>query len=96
MKDAAFQKIMRGAVEGVEIARGKRKPARVTVCFGPAEIKRIRTRLGLSQREFADRFGIPIDTIQHWEQGRREPDRAAMAFYQVLSKQPEAALAAFA
>jgi len=96
MKDETFGKILSGATDAVAIARGERRPARVTVYFGPADIKKIRTRLGLSQRDFSERFGIPVDTIQHWEQGRREPDRAAMAFYQVLSKQPDAALAAFA
>lgn len=96
MKDETFDKILRGANEAVAIARGECRPARVTVYFAPADIKKIRTQIGMSQREFSERFGIPVDTIQHWEQGRREPDRAAMAFYQVLSKQPAAALAAFA
>ena len=35
-------------------------------------IKSIRKFLNLSQREFANIFNIPIDTVQNWEQGRRK------------------------
>lgn len=96
MKDEIFGKILRGAREAVQIARGALPPARVTINFGPEEMKKIRRGLGMSQRDFSDRFGIPVETIRHWEQGQRQPDRAAMAFYQVLSKQPDAVMAAFA
>lgn len=36
-------------------------------------IKELRNRLGLTQNEFAERFGIPVRTVQQWEQGRQEP-----------------------
>src|SRR5262245_8471770 len=42
------------------------------------DIRDVRTRLGLSQAEFALRFGFELDTIQNWEQGRNKPDRAAL------------------
>jgi len=96
MKDNVFKKISEGAKEAIAIEKGELTPARSTVYFGPHGIKQIRTKLSMSQREFSDRFGIPIETIRHWEQGRRQPDRAAMAFYRMLDKQPEAALQAFA
>jgi putative transcriptional regulator len=96
MKDDVFNKITKGTKEAIAIRRGELAPARTTVYFGPHEIKQIRNRLKMSQREFSDRFGIPIETVRHWEQGRRQPDRAAMAFYQVLEKQPKAVLEAFA
>jgi putative transcriptional regulator len=96
MKEEVFSKLTQGAKEAIAIEKGELAPARATVYFGPHEMKKIRTKLKMSQREFSDRFGIPIETIRHWEQGRRQPDRAAMAFYQVLEKQPKAALEAFA
>ena len=38
-------------------------------------IKSIREDLGMSQSEFAEHFGINIDTLQNWEQGRsRTPE----------------------
>lgn len=36
-------------------------------------IKEIRKQLGLSQREFAQYFDIPLNTIRNWEQETREP-----------------------
>jgi transcriptional regulator with XRE-family HTH domain len=37
-------------------------------------IKGLRTRLGLSQHEFALRVGVTVTAISHWETGRRSPD----------------------
>lgn len=36
-------------------------------------VKEIRLQTNMSQRAFADMFGIPINTLQDWEQGRRVP-----------------------
>ena len=35
-------------------------------------IKEIRKDMGLSQKDFSDRFGLSVRTLQNWEQGRRE------------------------
>lgn len=36
-------------------------------------IREIRDSMGLSQRKFADYFGIPVVNVQHWEQGVAHP-----------------------
>lgn len=36
-------------------------------------IKEIREKAGLSQSKFAEKYHIPIGTLQHWEQGVRKP-----------------------
>ena len=56
--------------------------------------RRVRKRLGLSQAEFSERIGVPVETIRNWEQGKRSPTGAAKALLKVLDKAPEAALAA--
>lgn len=33
----------------------------------------MRTKLGLTQREFAERYCVPLGTYNHWEQGVRKP-----------------------
>jgi len=96
MKDILFKQIEKGLKEAIAIEKGELAPARVSIFFEPHEIKKIRTKLKMSQKEFSIRFGIPITTIRHWEQGRRQPDHAAMAFFKVLKESPEAALDAFA
>ncbi|MBE5906096.1 MAG: helix-turn-helix domain-containing protein [Lachnospiraceae bacterium] len=36
-------------------------------------IKELRKTMGLSQAKFAEKFDIPVRTLQQWEQGRSEP-----------------------
>ena len=52
-------------------------------------IAEVRTRHGLSQREFAEVLGLDIDTLQNWEQGRNKPDTAALNLVMVFDKAPE-------
>ena len=33
-------------------------------------VKELRTKAGMTQAEFAEYFGITLDTIKNWEQGR--------------------------
>ena len=54
--------------------------------------RRVRRRLGLSQKEFARRIDVPHETIRNWEQGKRSPTGAARALLRVLDKAPETAL----
>lgn len=36
-------------------------------------IKEIRAETGLSQGLFAEKYGIPLGTLHHWEAGDRKP-----------------------
>jgi putative transcriptional regulator len=53
-------------------------------------LRDIRSKLGLSQEEFALRFNLDIDTVQNWEQGRRTPDVAAENYLRVIEADPTA------
>ncbi len=55
---------------------------------------RIRSRLGMSQTEFATALTIPVATLRNWEQGRVLPDPAARALLRIVALEPEFALAA--
>lgn len=48
------------------------------------EIAAIRQRTGLSQREFARRFDIPVRTVQQWEQGKSSPPRYVVSMIKRL------------
>jgi putative transcriptional regulator len=52
-------------------------------------VRAIRAQFGLSQAEFAGRFGIPEPTLKDWEQGRRKPEGAARTLL-VIKNQPTA------
>lgn len=51
-------------------------------------VKTLRRALGLTQEEFASRYGIPIGTLRDWEQGRTEPDQAARAYLNLIARDP--------
>jgi len=57
-------------------------------------VRAVRARSGLTQTEFARRFGVPLHTLRNWEQGKRVPSGAARALLKVLDRAPETALAA--
>ena len=69
-------------------ARPLRRPA--------VEVGEVRKKLGLSQADFATRFGLELDTVQNWEQGRNRPDPAAMILLKVIEQNPAAVDAALA
>ncbi len=58
------------------------------------EVRALRTRLGLSQAQFALRFGFTIDTVQQYEQGRRTPSGPASTLLRVIDADPEAVIRA--
>lgn len=58
--------------------------------------KRIRWALHMSQVEFAKTFRIPLGTLRDWEQHRRDPDKAARAYLEVIAREPDAVRRALA
>jgi len=58
------------------------------------ETVRARQQLGLSQDTFAALLGVSSGTLRGWEQGRRQPTRAARVLLRVATKHPEVVLEA--
>ena len=83
--------ILRGLEQALAIANGTAKKGTYVVHI-PAEIdvKAIRARLGMTQQEFAVRFGFNINTLRYWEQGRRVPEGPTRAYLMVIGREPEA------
>ena len=50
----------------------------------------VRKQLKKSQSAFSRLLGIPIATLRDWEQGRKQPDSAAVTLIKVAQKYPEA------
>ncbi|MGP0058817.1 MAG: helix-turn-helix domain-containing protein [Beijerinckiaceae bacterium] len=59
--------------EADESAYGIHVPERI-------DVKAIRTNLGMTQEEFAGRFGFSVNTLRHWEQGSRQPEGPTRAY----------------
>jgi putative transcriptional regulator len=54
------------------------------------DVRRIREQMGLTQAEFAKRFGLSQRTVEQWEQRRAVPDRPARILLAVIERDPRA------
>ena len=83
--------IIRGLEQALAFAEGTGDMSLYRVHI-PAEIdvRAIRGRLGLTQQQFAVRFGFSVNTLRHWEQGRRVPEGPTRAYLLVIDREPKA------
>ncbi len=83
--------IIQGMTEAIEYIRGNETGAIVHKVEIPDEIdvKSIREKLNLSRQEFADSFGFSARTLQHWEQGDRNPHGPARILLLLLQREPK-------
>jgi DNA-binding transcriptional regulator YiaG len=58
------------------------------------DVKAVRARLGLTQEQFALRFGLEIAALQNWEQGRCQPDKASASYLRAIAAIPREVAAA--
>ena len=82
--------IRRGLEEAVAYAGGKtdKRAYRIHVPK-KIDVKAIRTRLHMTQEEFAGRFGFSVNTLRHWEQGSRQPEGPTRAYLLVIERAPK-------
>lgn len=84
-------------VESAKVLARELQKAGVTarrIATAPVDVKAIRAALGLSQAQFARRFGLEIDAVQNWEQGRTQPDRPAQVLLRTIAAAPREVAAA--
>ena len=93
MKKKEFKELLRSIDQARAIHSGKRAPSRV-FRYEPVKVTEIRTKLGLTQAEFADMLCVSLGTLRNWEQGRTYPEGAAIALLRVADSKPEAVLKA--
>ena len=93
MKKELFSELVESIQEAGKIHRGELKPSRVFK-YNPVDVKKVRQRLHVSQSQFALMIGVSKDTLQNWEQGRREPEGPARALLKIVEKNPRAVLEA--
>ena len=86
------ESILRGARQALRYAKGDLsagKETRVRVSKS-TNVKRLRQQFGLTQAEFAKKFGFTLAAIRDWEQGRRKPRGSARVMLVVIENDPEA------
>jgi putative transcriptional regulator len=89
-KPTLGERIIEGLEEAVAWSRGEDVPVRVTLVHIPEiDVREVRRRMGLSQSQFATKFGFPPATLRNWEQGRVRPDAPARVLLAVIARHPE-------
>jgi putative transcriptional regulator len=89
------ESIRRGLEEAVAYANGQADASAYRVHVPERiDVSAIRRELKMTQAEFAARFGFSLDTLRHWEQGKRRPEGAARAYLTVISRASDAVRAA--
>lgn len=87
--------LVESMAEALAHAKGKRTGVRThRVVVKPDEIQKARKRLGLSQDQFADAFGVSASTLRKWEQGQRSPTGAAKTLLKIIDREPKAVVRA--
>jgi putative transcriptional regulator len=83
--------IRRGLRQAVAYAEGKADKSDFRIHIPQQiDVRAIRTGLGMTQEEFAGRFGFSVNTLRHWEQGKRQPEGPARAYLIVIERAPKA------
>jgi putative transcriptional regulator len=72
-----------GKLQLIENARRPRQPTQL-------DVRALRERLRLTQRQFALIFGFPVATLRHWERGNRRPTGTALVLLHVIRENPRA------
>lgn len=91
MDEKMFNELIASLEEGGAILRGEIEPSR-TFYLNNMDVKKIRQKFNVSQKEFARMLNISVRTLQNWEQGRREPTGPAKILLLIADQHPEAVL----
>jgi putative transcriptional regulator len=91
----AFASIKQGLMEAIEHAEGRAPETRIHRPR-PVDVKALRASVGMTQEQFAARFGFSTATLRHWERGDRSPNGSALVLLNVIERNPEAVIAALA
>src|SRR5574338_739878 len=89
----AFDSIKRGLLEAIEHAEGRAPQTRIHRPR-PVDVKALRAKVGMTQEQFAARFGFSMATLRHWERGDRTPHGPALVLLNVIERNPAAVIEA--
>ncbi len=92
---AVFESIKQGLQEAIDHAKGETSGVRV---HRPrvVDVKAVRAKVGMTQVQFAARFGFSTATLRHWERGDRAPHGPALVLLNVIEHNPQVVIEALA
>lgn len=87
----AFNSIKKGLQEAIAHANGDERGVRMHMPRA-VDVKAVRAKLGMTQEQFAARFGFSAATLRHWERGDRSPRGPALTLLNVIERSPQAVM----
>ena len=85
MKKKSFDRLVESLDEvRAHVATGRFAGRISRIEVGASDIRAVRERSGMTQRQFAATFGIGLGTLQKWERGERHPSGAAKSLLLVM------------
>ncbi len=75
--------------EVAQFERGELRLKTTAVVPPLIDVKQLRSAIGLSQSEFANRFGFSTAAIRNWEQGLRDPEGPARTLLALIERNPK-------
>jgi putative transcriptional regulator len=90
-RESPGARVIEGMQQAIAWARGENGDVRVTIVNVPeVDVRAVRATMGLSQAQFATKFGFSPATLRNWEQGRSRPDTPTRVLLAVIAKHPDA------
>ena len=84
-----FEGLIQGLKSVAAYQRGEREGF-VTHVPAAVDVRSIRKHRGQTQDAFARTYGFSVGAVRDWEQGRRQPERAARILLAMIAHAPEA------
>jgi putative transcriptional regulator len=60
--------------------------------YAAIDVRAMRVKMNITQRQFAAWFGFPVATLRHWERGNRRPAGTALVLLNVIRENPRAVM----
>ncbi len=90
----AFDSIKQGLHEAISHAKAE---AEAQIHYPRVvDVKAVRAKVGMTQEQFAARFGFSTATLRHWERGDRTPTGPSLVLLNVIERNPQAVIQALA
>lgn len=87
MNKQDFDELLESIREAGKILKEEQEASR-EFTFNPLDVKKIREKTGLSQRDFSTLVHVSLTTLQNWEQGKRSPTGPAVTLLTIIKNDP--------
>jgi len=90
-KNHLYEGIKQGLEEAIAFARGEADMSKIRVHVPKdVDVRAVRRATGLTQEQFAQRYGFNLARLRDLEQKRTSPDSVVRAYLTVIKKNPQA------